>query len=266
MKCTHQPNSPYLSQKKLTPNLRDKTRYVVHYRNLKLYVQLGLVITKVHRVLTFKQSPWLKAYIDFNTHHRSLSNNGFLRDFFILMNNSVFGKTKENLRKRVQVNLITDAAVLRKRLAKPSFCRGIPIIDCLTVVQCKVHTLTLNRPIYVGFTVLELSKLQMYDFHYNHMEVKYPHADQLRLLFTDTDSIAYAVQTENIYEDMASDAGAKYDFSVYPINHPLYDTSNRKALGVFKDELNSIPMKEFVGLGPKCYAFLCTGKVDRNIV
>ena len=74
------------------------------------------------------------------------------------------------------------------------------------------------------------------------------------------------MQTENIYEDMASDAATKYDFSEYPINHPLYDTSNRKALGFFKDELNSIPMKEFVELRPKCYAFLCTGEVDRNIV
>ena len=255
-----------IPQKKLTPNLRDKTRYAVHHRNLKLYVQLGLVITKVHRVLTFKQSPWLKAYIDFNTHHRSLSDNGFLRDLFKLMNNSVFGKTQENLRKRVQVDLITDAAVLCKRVAKPSFCHGIPITHCLTVVQCEVQTLELNRPIYVGFTVLELSKLHMYDFHYNHMKVKYPHADQLRLLFTDTDSLAYAVQTENIYEDMASDAATKYDFIEYPINHPLYDTSNRRAVGFFKDGLNSIPMKEFVGIRPKCYTFLCTGKVDRNTV
>ena len=106
----------------------------------------------------------------------------------------------------------------------------------------------------------------MYDFPYNHMKVKYPHADQLSLLFTDTDSLAYAVQTESIYEDMASDAATKYDCSEYPINHPLYDTSNRKSLGFFKEELNSIPMKEFVGLRPKCYAFLCTGNVDRNIV
>ena len=106
-----------IPQKRLTQNLRDKTRYVVHCRNLKLYAQLGLVITKVHRVLIFKQSPWLKAYIDFNTYYRSLSDNGFLRYFFMLMNNSVFGKTQENLRKRVQVYLITDAAVLRKRVA-----------------------------------------------------------------------------------------------------------------------------------------------------
>ena len=94
------------------------------------------------------------------------------------------------------------------------------------------------------------------------MKVKYPHANQLRLLFTDTHSLAYAVQTDNIYKDMATDAADRYDFSDYPLDHPLYDVSNRKALGFFKDELNSVPMQEFVGLQLKCYAFLCTGKVD----
>ena len=253
-----------LPQKKLTPNLNDKTEYVLHYRNLKLYVQLGLVITKVHRVLKFKQSPWLKQYIDFNTRQRSLADSGFLKDFFKLMNNGVFGKTQENLRKRVQVDIVTNATILRKRVAKPSFCRGMSITDDITVVQCKVQTLTLNRPIYVGFTVLELSKLHMYDFHYNHMKSKYPYANQLKLLFTDTDTLVYAVQTENIYEDMAVDD--RYDFSEYPTTHPLYNTSNKKALGYFKDELNSIPMEEFVGLRPKCYAFRQTGKVAKNVV
>ena len=146
----------------------------------------------------------------------------------MLMNNNVFGKTQENLKKRVNVDLVTGAAVLSKRIAKPSFCRGIPITDCLTVVHCKVQTITLNRPIYVGFTVLEQSKLHMYYFHYNLMKVKYPHADQRRLLFTDTDSLAYAVQTEDIYRDMADDASTKYDFNEYPLDHPLYNTSNRK--------------------------------------
>ena len=133
----------------------------------------------------------------------------------------------------------------------------------LTVVQSTVQTLTLNRPIYVGFTVLELSKLHMYSFHYEHMKAKYSHANQLLLLFTDTDILAYAVQTNNIYGDMAEDAASKYDFSEYPLDHPLYDTSNKKAFGYFKDELNSVPIEEFVGLRPKCYAFMCTGKVDK---
>ena len=182
------------------------------------------------------------------------------------MNNSVFGKTQENLRNRVSVELITDARILRKRVAKPDFYRGNPVTDCLTVIQCRVPTLTLHRPIYVGLSVLELSKLQMYDFYYNHICIKYPRANQLRLLFTDTDSLAYAVQTGDIHRDMVDDDARRYDFSEYPLDHPLYDTSNRKALGFFKDELNSVPMREFVGLRPKCYAFLCTVKVDKNVL
>ena len=182
-------------QWKLTPNVRDKSRYLVHYRNLKIYLQLGLVVTRIHRVLAFKQSTWLKTYIDFNTHQRSLARCSFLKVFFRLMNNSVFGKTPENLRKRLQVDLITDAGILRKRVAKPNICRGNPITDCLTAIQCTVATLTLNRPIYMGFSVLEMSKLHMYNFHCNHMCVKYPRRDQLRLPFTDMDSLAYAVGT-----------------------------------------------------------------------
>ena len=163
-----------------------------------MYVKLGLVITKVHRVLAFKQSPWLKSYIDFNTNNRSLAQSDFLRDFFILMNKAVFGKTQETLRNRVAVEIITDATTVRKRVAKPSFYRGVAISDDLAVIQCKQQTVVLGLPIYVGFTVLKLSKQHMYSFHYEHRKAKYPYADQLRLLFTDTDSLAYAIKTEDI--------------------------------------------------------------------
>ena len=205
------------------------------------------------------QSPWIKTDIDFNTRQRSLAGNSFLKDFIKLMNNSVFGKTQENLRNRVSAELITDARLLRKRVAKPSFYRCNPITDCLTVIQCRVQTLTLNRPIYIRFEMIELSKLHIYGFHYNHMEVKYPLAAQLWLFFTGSSSLAYDVHTDDIYTDMAVDAADRYDFSEYPLDHPLYDASNRKALGFFKDELNSVPMRKFIGLRPKCYAFLCTG-------
>ena len=139
---------------------------------------------------------------------------------FLKLKNSVFGKTQENLRKRVHVELITDAGILRKWVAKPNFCRGNPITDCLTPIQCTVATLTLNRPIYVGFSVLDLSKLHMYNFHYNYMCVKYPRPDQLRMMFTDTHSLAYDVQAEDIYRDMVEDAAARYDFSEYPSTIP----------------------------------------------
>ena len=149
-----------------------------------------------------------------------------------------------NLRKRVQVELITDARILGKRVDKPGFCKGYRITDCVTVAQCKVATLTMNRPINVGFSILELSKLHMYDFHYNHMCVKYSDPGQMRLLSTDTDSMAYAIQTDDIYR--AEDAVSRYNFSEYPFDHPLYSATNRKALGFFKDELNSLPIKSSV--------------------
>ena len=102
-------------------------------------------------------------------------------------------------------------------------------------------TLTLNRPIYVGFSVLDLSKLH-------------------------TGSSAYAVQTEDIYRDMVEDAATHFDFNEYPLDHPLYSTTNRKSIGFFKVELHSVPMQQFVGLRPKCYAFLCTCKVSNNML
>ena len=106
----------------------------------------------------------------------------------------------ENLRKRVQVELITDAGILRNRVNEPNLCRGNPINECLTAIQCTVATL--KRPIYVGFSMLDLSKLHIYNFHYNHMCVKYPRHCQLRLLFTDTDSLGYVVQIIGIWQKM----------------------------------------------------------------
>ena len=113
--------------------------------------------------------------------------------------------------------------------------------------------------------MLGLSKLHMYDFHYNHMRVKYPRPGQLRLLFMDTDSLAYAVQKDDIYRDMTDDAANRYYFSEYPFDQTLYRATNRKALGFFKDEMNSVHTQQFLGLRPKCYAFLCTSKVCNNI-
>ena len=121
------PSNQKKTSTKLAPNLYDKKNYVVHYRNLKFYLQQGLVLKKVHRVLVFNQSPWLTGYIDFNTRMRSLSSSDFEKDFYKLMNNSVFGKTQENLRNRVRVEVLTNREIALKRVCKPTHKRSYTI-------------------------------------------------------------------------------------------------------------------------------------------
>ena len=155
---------------KLIPTLCDKEKYILHYRNLQLYTDLGLKVTKVHRVLEFKQSPWLKQYIDFNTDKRKNAINAFEKDFFKLMNNSVFGKTMENIRKRVDVRLVTDEKKLLKITSKPTYVSSKIFNKNLVAVHKIKETLTLNRPANVGMCILDLSKTLMYDFHYNYIK------------------------------------------------------------------------------------------------
>ena len=188
---------------KLIPTLNNKEKYVLHYRNLQLYLDLGLKLTKVHRVLEFNQSPWLKKYIDFNTDKRKNGANAFEKDFFKLMNNSVYGKTMENLRKRVDVRLITDEKKLLKMTSKPTYVSSKIFNDNLVAVHKIKETLTLNRPAYVGMCILDLSKTLMYDFHYDYIKKKY--GNKAKLLFTDTDSLTYEIETIDVYKDFWND-------------------------------------------------------------
>ena len=237
---------------KLIPTLATKEKYVLHYRNLQLYLSLGLKLKKVHRVLKFNQSPWLKKYIDFNTEKRSRKGiNSFEKDFFKLMNNSVFGKTMENLRKRQDIKLVTDKEKLLKLASKPTFISSKIFNEDLVAVHKIKPTLLLNRPAYVGMCILDLSKTLMYDFHYNYIKKKYPDA---RLLFTDTDSLTYEIEANDVYQDFREDKHL-FDNSDYPESSPFFDNTNKKVIGKFKDESPEIPIVEFVGLRSKMYSY-----------
>ena len=244
---------------KLIPTLSNKEKYVLHYRNLQLYLDLGLKINKVHRVLEFNQSPWLKQYINFNTEKRTQAKNSFEKDFFKLMNNSVFGKTMENLRKRVDVRLITDEKKLLKMVSKPTYVSSKIFNENLVAVHKIKETLTLNRPAYVGMCILDLSKTLMYNFHYNYIKNKY--GNKAKLLFTDTDSLTYEIEAKDVYRDFWNDK-YRFDNSDYPESSPYFNKTNKKVIGKFKDEACGIPIKEFVGLRSKMYSYVKDNKKE----
>ena len=238
---------------KLIPTLNDKEKYILHYRNLQSYLSLGLKLKKIHRVLQFDQSPWLKQYIDFNTQKRTHAKNSFEKDFFKLMNNSVFGKTMENIRKRVDVRLVTSKEKLLKLASKPTYVSSKIFNENLVAVHKIKETLTMNRPAYVGACILDLSKTLMYDFHYNYIKHKY--GNKAKLLFTDTDSLTYEIETNYAYADFWKNKD-KFDNSDYNKESPFYNAVNKKVIGKFKDESAGIPITEFVGLRSKMYSYV----------
>ena len=210
---------------KLIPTLRDKKKnYVLHEENLKLYLSLGLKLKKVHRVLKFSEKPWLKEYIDSNTEKRKEAKNSFEKDFFKLMNNSVFGKTMENIRKRSNIYLETDPDHLLRQTAKPTFVSCKIFHENLVALHMKKNILKLDKPSYVGMCILDLSKVLMYDFHYNFIKAKY--GDRAKLLFTDTDSLCYHILTDDVYEDLYNHKDM-FDNSDYSKSSKFY----------FKDEI-----------------------------
>ena len=241
---------------KLIPNLRDKTKYVIHYKNLIQCLKAGLQLKKIHRGIKFIESEWMKPYIDKNTNLRTQAKNNFEKDFFKLMINSVFGKTMENIRNRVNVKLVNTQERLKKLSAKTNY-KGCKIFnENLISVHMKKTSLTMNKPVYLGMCILDLSKTIMYDFHYNYIKPKY--GEKAKLLFTDTDSLMYEIEIEDFYKDISKDVKDRFDTSDYPENHPsgIPTGINKKVLGMFKDEAAGKIIKEFVGLRAKLYSFI----------
>ena len=212
-------------------------------------------LLRVHRVVAFHQKPWLKSYIDLNTRLRQLAKSDFEKDFFKLMNNACFGKSMENVRKRRHVELVTGPVKLKKVLAKPQLEQFLIVNEDAVLVDRIRAKVMLNKPIglYVGFTVLDVSKLLIFDFHYNVILKRY--GTNARLLFSDTDSLCYQLLTDDAYLDMLEYRDL-LDTSGYPRDHTLYSAVNMKVIGKMKDECNGKPPLEFVGLRSKMYSLL----------
>ena len=240
---------------KLVCHFKPRKNYVVHYRNLRQYLEMGMKITAVHRGISFYQSSWMEPYIRKNTELRKCAKNSFEKDFFKLMNNSVFGKTIENIRKRQNIILVDDRRKAAKLTSRPNFERATIFDPNLIAVHMKKTEVYFNKPVYVGQAILDLSKTLMYNFHYSYIKKKYN--NKAELLFTDTDSLMYQIQTKDFYRDISSDVHLKFDTSDYPPSHPsgIPTGFNKKVIGMFKDEVAGRQITHFIGLTPKLYSF-----------
>ena len=141
----------------------------------------------------------------------------------------------------------------KKLAAKPNFERCTIFDENFIAIHMKKTCIVCDKPVYLGICILDLSKTLMYDFHYNYIKKKY--GEKAKLLFTDTDSFAYEIETEDFYKDISEDVEAKFDISNFPKRHPLYSTKNKKVIGKFKDECGGKIMQEFVGLRAKLYSY-----------
>ena len=200
-------------------------------------------------------SPWMEPYIRKNTELRKTAANSFEKDFFKLMNNSVFGKTIENIRKRQNIVLVDNRKTALKLSKRPNFERVTIFDKNLIAAHMKKTEIYFNKPVYVGQAILDLSKTLMFDFHYNYIKDKYNNKSDL--LFTDTDSLMYQIQTEDFYKDISNDVKSKFDTSDYPQYHPsgIPTGLNKKVIGMFKDEVAGKQITHFIGLRPKLYSF-----------
>uniref|UniRef100_A0A158P4N4 DNA-directed DNA polymerase n=1 Tax=Tetranychus urticae TaxID=32264 RepID=A0A158P4N4_TETUR len=237
--------------KKLVPNLMNKENYVLHEKNLRFYIEKGLVLKKIHRIISFEQEAWLKPYIEMCTENRKKATSSFVKDFWKLMVNSLYGKSIEDKRKHSKVIIATNGKQALQQIRQPMFEQFYILDNDLAIIKLKKFEVILDKPIYLGFTVLELSKLHMYRLHYDHFLPKY--GSRLSLIYTDTDSFIYKIQTKDLYNDL-KEFNYLMDFSDYPQAHFLYSIENKKKLGYLKDEMNGQIIDEVVAIKAKLYA------------
>ena len=239
--------------KKLVCNLHDKKKYVAHVSVLKQALNHGLKLAKVYKVIEFEQEAWLKKYIDFNTDLRKKVSNEFEKDFFKLMNNAMFEKTMENVRKHRNIKLVRNDNKRNKLVSEPNYHTMKLIDEDLVIIEMRKTRVKMNKPIYLGLSILEISKITMYEFWYDYVKSKY--MDNARLCYMDTDSFVINVKTKDFYKDIEEDVKERFDTSNFSYDRPLPIDMNKKVVGLMKDEIGGGIINEFVALRPKAYSY-----------
>ena len=214
----------------------------------------GLKLKKVRRVIEFNQEAWLKKYIDMNTELRKKGSNDFEKDFFKLMNNTVFGKTMENVRKHKDIKLVKTDHKRNKLVSEPNYHTMKLMSENLSIIEMKKVKVKMKNPIYLGLSILEISKIIIYKFWYDYVKKKY--GDMVKLCYMDTDSLIMNIKTKDFYKDIAQDVEERFDTSNYDVHRPLPKGKNKKVIGLMKDELGGGIITEFVVLSPKTYSYM----------
>ena len=224
-------------EEKLLPNLKDKKGYRVQIKTLDQALKHGLKLKKTHRAIEFQHSKWMNTYIMLNTRLRKATKNEFEKDFFKLMNNSVFGKTMENIRNHKDMKLVTSERKYQNYVIKPNFKDSFPFSKHLFAMEMGKTQIKMNKAVNLRQAILDLSKTLMYEFHYDYMSPKY--GNKVKLCYMDTDSFIYEIETEDFYRDIAKDVKKRFDTSGYSKddNRPLSIGENKKVRGLMKDEL-----------------------------
>ena len=244
-------------EKKLMATLLNKQKYVIHYRALKQALENGLKLTKIHRVLQFRQAAWLKPYIDLNNELRKNAKNDFEKDLFKLNNNAVFGKTIENIRKHSIVKLVSkwDGRYgAEAYLSNPRFKSRTIFNENLVAIELNKAEIYFNKPIYIGMSILDIARTSLYEYHYKYIHKVY--GSDSTVLYTDTDGLLYEIRNRNPYEIMKRDCFEHFDTSDYSVNNAYgMPRVNKKVLGLMKDETLGRIITDFVGLRAKLYTF-----------
>ena len=250
-------------RKKLVCDLRNKKKYVVHIKSLKQALNHRLKLKRVQRITEFSQKAWLKPYIDMNTELRKLAKDDFEKDLLKLMNNAVFGKTMENIRKHRDIKLVTTNKKRKKLVSEPNYHTINYISEYLSITEMNKTKVKMNKPISLQLLILDISKILMYEFWYYCMKPKY--GNRVKLCYMDTDSFVMSIKTNDFYKDITNDVGKRFDTSNYEANRPLPTGKNKKVIGLMKDELGGKIITEFVTLRPKTYSYLTDdGKEDKG--
>lgn len=242
--------------KKLCATFNTRKNYVVHYMNLKTYLQLGMKLKKIKRVLSFKQEPFLKTYIDMCTNLRQHAQTEFGKRLWKLFANAVFGKFIEGVRKYLNVKICNSVKSARRCISLPNYNSMKIISENLVVVFLKQKTVYLNKAYPVGFTILERAKDFMFSQFYKKIKpILKKEGCNIKVLMSDTDSLCVASTHEDESFNVLKKIKKMMDFSNYSPTSNIYDNAHESELGYWKDELKGDTMTEFVGLRSKTYAF-----------